>query len=81
VLVEMGILSPQQLEMALAAQQHNRRKPLGEILVELQMIDRETLQIVLAQKLGIPRVDLKQYGFDSELGRSRSPTRCAATTQ
>jgi len=65
VLVEMGILSPQQLEMALAAQRRNRQIPLGEILIELHMIDRDTLQIALEQKLGIPRVDLKQYPFDS----------------
>lgn len=49
---------------ALAEQRKNRRKPIGAILVELELIDKDTLHAVLAQKVGIPYVDLRKYAFD-----------------
>jgi type II secretory ATPase GspE/PulE/Tfp pilus assembly ATPase PilB-like protein len=64
VLVEIGMLTEAQVASALAAQRKNRRKPIGRILVEMELIDRDTLHAVLAQKVGIPYVDLRKYAFD-----------------
>ena len=36
----------------------------GEILVEMEVVDKETIRRVLAQKMGIPLVDLRKFDFD-----------------
>jgi len=64
VLVEMGMLTRRQLDEALDEQRRNRRRPLGEILIEQQLVDEAVLHNVLAQKLGIPFVDLSKYALD-----------------
>jgi type II secretory ATPase GspE/PulE/Tfp pilus assembly ATPase PilB-like protein len=64
VLVEMGMLTREQVMNALAEQRKNRRKPIGTILVEMDLIDKDTLHAVLAQKVGVPYLDLRQYAFD-----------------
>jgi type II secretory ATPase GspE/PulE/Tfp pilus assembly ATPase PilB-like protein len=66
VLVEMGLVSEEQIDQALVDQSKQRRRPLGEILVELGLVDAFTLRSVLAQKLGIPWVDLRKFSFDSK---------------
>lgn len=43
VLVKNGVLSPQQLDAAVALQGRQRQKRLGDILVEQQMISRDVL--------------------------------------
>jgi type II secretory ATPase GspE/PulE/Tfp pilus assembly ATPase PilB-like protein len=69
VLIEMGLLSEEQIHEALAEQQQNRRRPLGEILVDMGLVDSTTLRSVLAQKLGIPWVDLRKFRFDTDATR------------
>ena len=66
VLVEMGLVSEDQIEHALAEQRLQKRRPLGEILVEMGLVDALTLRSVLAQKMGIPWVDLRKFTFDSK---------------
>jgi type II secretory ATPase GspE/PulE/Tfp pilus assembly ATPase PilB-like protein len=66
VLVEMGLVSEDKIEEALAEQRQQKRRPLGEILVEMGLVDAFTLRSVLAQKMGIPWVDLKKFSFDSK---------------
>jgi type II secretory ATPase GspE/PulE/Tfp pilus assembly ATPase PilB-like protein len=66
VLVEMGLVSAEQIDEALTQQSRHRRRPLGEILVEMGLVDAFTLRSVLAQKLGIPWVDLRKFRFDSK---------------
>jgi type II secretory ATPase GspE/PulE/Tfp pilus assembly ATPase PilB-like protein len=66
VLVEMGLVSEEQIEQALAEQRQQKRRPLGEILMEMGLVDAMTLRSVLAQKLGIPWVDLRKFRFDTK---------------
>ncbi|MDB5902158.1 MAG: type secretion system protein [Betaproteobacteria bacterium] len=64
LLVEMKMLTPEQLGVALQFQQANEKKHLGEILVELAFLTREQLDLVLCQKLGIPFVDLTRFTIE-----------------
>lgn len=61
VLIESGILSEEQLNVALDEQGRRRGKPLGEILIEMGLVGKEVIREVLAQKLGIPHVDLTKF--------------------
>src|SRR5688572_13614811 len=66
LLLEKRIVSPDQLAEALREQQLQKKRPLGEILVEMGLVDSLTLRSVLAQKMGIPWVDLRKFSFDSK---------------
>jgi len=63
-LVAAGIITPRQLEEALAAQRADRRKRLGDILVEMRATNPEALHAVLARTLGIPFVHLHEFDID-----------------
>ncbi len=67
LLVEEGLISEQQLDEALTRQRTKRGKPLGETLVEMQLLKRRDLYGVLARKLGIPSVDLGKFYVDPEV--------------
>lgn len=55
LLVEKGILQPQQLQEALAHQAASgREKLLGEVLVDLKLVTQEQMVEVLAQAYGVP---------------------------
>jgi len=74
VLVELRLLTPAQLELALERQRverHRRRRhvPLGEVLIELGLVNPEQLKAALVQKLGILRVDLRSFAPDPEAVR------------
>jgi len=58
LLLEAGLVSPEELQRALAAQA-DRRKRLGEILLEDGVIDDLALAAVLAVQLDTPLVDLR----------------------
>jgi len=66
VLVEMGLVSEDQIDEALAEQRLQKKRPLGEILIEMGLVDSLTLRSVLAQKMGIPWVDLRKFRFDGK---------------
>jgi type II secretory ATPase GspE/PulE/Tfp pilus assembly ATPase PilB-like protein len=66
VLVEMGLVAEDKIDEALAEQSLQKKRPLGEILVEMGLVDALTLRSVLAQKMGIPWVDLRKFSFDSK---------------
>jgi type II secretory ATPase GspE/PulE/Tfp pilus assembly ATPase PilB-like protein len=70
LLVEMGVVTEAQLAEALEEQKRRRDKPLGEILVEMKLLDKETMRVVLAQKLGIPHLDLNKFTIDEEAFKS-----------
>ncbi len=59
LLVEKGIISPDDLKTALEAQRSTREK-LGRILVDLGMAKEEDILKALSEQLGIPYVDLSQ---------------------
>jgi len=60
VLVKEGIVSEAQIETALATQKQSEGKRLGEVLVDLRMVDEVTIVRTLANRLGLPFVDLNQ---------------------
>ena len=67
LLVELALLSREQLDIALQFQQANQKKHLGEILIDLELLTREQLDRVLCQKLGIPFVDLSRLTIDGRV--------------
>jgi len=67
LMIEAGLITPDQLDVALQFQRHNDKKHLGEILVDLGLLARDQLYLVLCQKLGIPFVDLTKFTIDSRL--------------
>ncbi|MGH8689699.1 MAG: GspE/PulE family protein [Burkholderiales bacterium] len=60
-LVELGFLTEAQLQEALATEARDRSVPLGRILIDMGVIDAEVLNGVMARKLGIPFVSLKDF--------------------
>jgi type II secretory ATPase GspE/PulE/Tfp pilus assembly ATPase PilB-like protein len=69
-LLQESLITIAQLDEALALQSRDRKTHLGEILVEMDIVDRETIRRVLAQKLGIPLVSLRKFDFDFNLIKS-----------
>lgn len=63
-LLELGLVTPGQLERALALPQTER--PLGETLVEMKLITRAELRLAIAHKMGYPMVDLTRFPIDPD---------------
>lgn len=61
ILVEAGILSPEQLEALLAEQSGGKHKRLGTLLVERGITSEEMIAKVLAAQLKLPFVDLSAF--------------------
>ncbi|MCL4738653.1 MAG: hypothetical protein KJZ81_10620 [Burkholderiaceae bacterium] len=61
-LLALGLLTPSQLERALAAA--GDEKPLGQSLVSMGLISATELQAALAYKMGYPMVDLMRFVVD-----------------
>ena len=66
-LLQEKLITEKQLSDALASQTENRKLPLGDILVEMKIVTLDTIKRVLAQKLGIPFVNLRGFQFDPTL--------------
>jgi type II secretory ATPase GspE/PulE/Tfp pilus assembly ATPase PilB-like protein len=64
VLLQEHLITESQLDEALRIQTTEDKLHLGEILVRMNVISCETINLVLAQKLGIPFVDLTNFQFD-----------------
>ncbi len=63
ILIEQGLLTEDQLEAALAEQQHVP-KSLGRILIDLRLIREIDLVRALAHQIGLEFVDLSEYPID-----------------
>ena len=63
-LIQENLITEQQLNDALANQTQNRKVPLGDILVTMKVVTADVVKRVLAQKLGIPFVNLRGFQFD-----------------
>ena len=62
LLVDCGIIGPEQLEKALIHQhKHPEHGRLGQVLLALQMATPEQLSMTLAQQLGVPQVSLEHF--------------------
>lgn len=66
LLVEMRLITREQLEQALATQKTAGRR-LGEILVHLKMVSESQLTQVLSQQLSVPWVALQHIDFSRQL--------------
>src|SRR5687768_6572006 len=66
LLVEHGVITQEQLELALKEQRKLGRK-LGQTLVTLGYINEPNLLDFLSKQLGTPLVDLKHFELKPEL--------------
>ncbi len=66
MLVEAGIITPEQLEAALKSQQEDRSQKLGEILVRMGTVSAHDIYRTLAHKFGLPFVLLRNFYIDLE---------------
>lgn len=63
VLINQGLITPSQLEIALNAKLNTSRR-LGKILVELNYVTEDKISKALSAQLKIPFIDLKSYEVD-----------------
>jgi hypothetical protein len=73
-LLALGLVTPRQLERALAAKPAD--VPLGEMLVAQGLLSGADLQTAIAHKMGCPLVDLTRFPVDPQAAR-RVPLRVA----
>lgn len=66
LLIEVGLITQEQLDKALSAQQRMGKR-LGKVLVELGYISEQSMIEVLEFQLGIPHVDLSMIVIDPEV--------------
>ena len=66
LLIEKGLITPEQLDLVLAEQKENGGK-LGELLVSMNMLDPHALADCLATYFGLVVVDLRRENVDSEV--------------
>jgi type IV pilus assembly protein PilB len=67
ILIEQGLINPQQLEEALETQKNGNKKRLGEIFVEAGAITKEELYEILQYVYETEYVDLSDYVIDPEV--------------
>jgi len=66
LLVEQGVITGEQLDIALSEQQHTGQK-LGEILIQQGFIKETMFLDFLSKQLGVPRVKLSDFEFNRDL--------------
>ena len=66
ILFKLGILTPEQIHEGLEAQKE-RGGPLGQVLVDLEMIDDQTKNRVLAYQAGMDYIDLESLDIPEEI--------------
>ena len=80
-LLQLKYITQEQLDAALQQQRNDRTKPLGQVLVNAGVIDEQRLKQALAEKLGVPFVDLDSFAveFDatSRIGEDIARKHCA----
>jgi len=67
ILIEQGLITPQQLEEALKMQKEGDKKRLGEVLTEIGAISKEELYETLQYIYETEYVDLSNYVIDPEI--------------
>ncbi|TMF29848.1 MAG: type II/IV secretion system protein [Chloroflexi bacterium] len=65
LLLENGLLTPQQLEDALASQRRQHR-PLGQVLLAQGMVDEKALAAVLSVHFNVPQIDFTRSRIDKD---------------
>jgi len=64
LLLEAGLVSREQLDEALERQASNRGRRLGDILVDMGIVTTKLVQMALAEKLGIPFVNVREFQIE-----------------
>jgi type IV pilus assembly protein PilB len=65
LLLENGLVTPEQLEAALAVQRRERR-PLGQVLLAQGMVDEKALAGVLSLHFDVPQIDFARARVEKE---------------
>lgn len=68
LLVEKNLITPEQLQLALVEQKKLGRK-LGSALIELGMIDENSLLDLLADQLKIPLIDINNHDYSNDVAK------------
>jgi len=66
VLVSEGLTSEAEIHVALSQQKKQKGKRLGEVLVDLGMVEESAIARVLANRLGLPFIDLDSTDIESD---------------
>ena len=61
ILIEAGMITHEQLKSALGIQRQDRKRRIGDILVDMGAVTIRLIQIALANKLGIPYVNVREF--------------------
>ena len=73
LLIAGGIITQEDLQVALDKQKKYRGSRLGQILVDMGIIDGDTLALALSLQRGIPYVNLQNYPVDESAINAVSP--------
>lgn len=73
ILVEAGLITRKQVEMALASQEEGKKKKIGRLLVELGLVTEGQVLAALAAKFHLPFIDLSQVEPDQRALAAFSP--------
>jgi len=80
ILVESGLLTPEQLNRALATAAANQQR-LGEALVSIGLLSEIDIARALATQLGLEIVRLQTMGYLSPTSSRCSPETCSSNTR
>ena len=73
VLVDAKLISDDQLKRALAIQAEHRERRLGDILIEMGAVSMQLIQVALADKVGIPYVNVRDFALEPSALRMIDP--------
>ena len=66
ILINMGAITPDQLDQALSMQKQNNLR-LGEMIIKEKMCEEEKVCYALSKQFSIPFVDLEEVELKEEL--------------
>jgi type II secretory ATPase GspE/PulE/Tfp pilus assembly ATPase PilB-like protein len=66
-LVDLGYLTEDELQEALTIEARDRSVPLGQILADMGVVDAEVVNALMARKLGVPFVNLRNFHIAPEV--------------
>lgn len=68
LLLLSDLITPEQLRKALNFQlTEGKDKPLGQVILELGFVNKDSLDFILAVQSGYPYIQIKNYKIESEL--------------
>lgn len=66
MLVHEKLITPEVLQEALTRQRTDKKVALGEILINMGVVNTEVVQSMLAKKLGIPFVNVRKFNINPD---------------